>query len=79
MLQYPWVKCVLGVSDILDIDYDDDGLPWWICKMRFANDFEKFTNSCYDNFDFDLCYYISTLALWWDALLKTTGVETRTW
>ena len=43
--------------------------------LLLADIFEKFRNTCLDNYGIDPCHYYSSPELSWDAMLKMTKIE----
>ena len=43
--------------------------------LLLADIFEKFRNTCLDNYGLDPCHYYSSPGLSWDAMLKMTKIE----
>ena len=43
--------------------------------LLLADVFEKFINTCFNNYELDPSHYFSSPGLSWDSMLKMTGVE----
>ena len=43
--------------------------------LLYADVFEKFIDTCLNNYGLDPCHYFSSPVLSWDAMLKMTGIE----